>query len=113
MTNPRPLPVTIIGWVYIAAGLIGFLYHFREMLPPVERDTAWVELIRLTAILCGVYVLRGSNWARWLAVLWMAYHVVLSLYHTAGQVAMHGIFCIVIAYFLFYAPPAMRFFRVR
>ena len=33
------------------------------------------------AIVCGVFLLRGHNWARWLALAWIAFHVVLSAFH--------------------------------
>ena len=75
--NKRPLSVTIIGWAYIVMGAIGFAYHFAEFKArhPLQPEIAWVELLRLIAIVCGVYMLRRHNWARWLALPWIAYHV--------------------------------------
>ena len=70
----RPLLVTIVGCVFIAAGAIGFFYHLGEV-----RTTGafpamvWVELVRLIAVLAGAFVLRGRNWARWLAIAWIEY----------------------------------------
>ena len=32
----------------------------------------------------------GSNWARWLAVVWIAYHVILSGFHSLNELAVHG-----------------------
>ena len=111
MTNPRPLPVTIIGWVYIATGAIGFCYHLGELKPPIQQDVVWVELVRLIAIVCGIYLLQGRNWARWLALAWMAFHVVISLLHGVAQVATHSVFLAVIVFFLFFRPQSARFFR--
>jgi hypothetical protein len=111
MTNPRPLAVTLIAWVYIVMGAVGFVYHARELMPPISRDSLLVEPVRLIAIVCGIYLLRGRNWARWLTVVWMAYHVVLSLFHSADQVAVHSVFLAAIAYLLFFRPEANRFFR--
>src|SRR5215471_12223099 len=81
--NRRPLDVTIIGCMYIVAGATGFAYHVTEFQAPhpLQYDLLWVEVLRLIAIVCGVYMLRGSNWARWLGLVWIAYHVVLSAFH--------------------------------
>lgn len=106
----RPLSVTVIGCLYIAMGAIGFAYHFTEFKTrPFQYDFAWVELLRLMAIACGVYVLRGYSWARWLALAWIGYHVILSAFHTLPELAIHTLFCAVLAYFLF-RPTASRYF---
>ncbi len=110
--NKRPLSVTSIGCVYIATGAIGFAYHFTEFKArhPVPYDIVWVELLRLIAMVCGVYMLRGHNWARWLALAWIAYHVILSAFHTLSELAIHGLICAILAYLLF-RPTATRYFR--
>ena len=109
---PRPLSVTLIGCVYILTGAIGFAYHFTEFKAqlPLQYDVVWVELLRLTAVVCGVYMLRGRNWARWLALAWIAYHVILSAFHTLFELAFHGLLCAIMAYCLLRAP-ATRYFR--
>ena len=77
--NKRPLAVTLIAWLYIAAGTIGVAYHLQELRPqhPFQYDIVWVSLVRLIAIVAGVYMLPGSNWARWLALAWIVFHVIL------------------------------------
>lgn len=109
--NQRPLAVTIIACVYIVVGAIGFAYHFTEFEAqhPFQNHFVWVELLRLMAIVFGAYMLRGHNWARWLALVWIAYHVVLSAFHTLSQLAIHSLFCAILAYFLF-RPAATRYF---
>src|SRR2546422_889 len=101
--NKRPLSVTIIGCVYIVIGAIGFAYHFTgfQARRPIGYGVVWVELLRLTAIVCGVYMLRGHNWARWLALAWIGYHVILSAFHTLSELAIHSLFCVILAHFLF------------
>lgn len=93
-------------------GAIGFAYHLTDFQPqhPFQYDVVWVELVRLTAIICGVYMLRGHNWARWLALAWIALHVVVSAFHTLSELAIHSLFCAVIAWLLF-RPVATRYFR--
>ena len=108
----RPLSLTILGCIYIAVGTVGFVYHFRELHAryAFQNDAVWVELAELLAILSGAFMLRGQNWARWLAFAWMAFHVGLSFFHTFREFAIHCVFCAVIAWFLF-RREARRYFR--
>ncbi len=110
--NKRPLSVTIIGFIFIAAGVIGFAYHITEfkMQRPFEPEIVWVSLVRLLAILGGVFVLRGNNWARWLLLVWIAFHVILSAFHSLFEFVVHGLLFGDIAYFLF-RPRASAYFR--
>ncbi len=55
-------------------------------------------------------MLRGHNWARWLALAWIAFHVVLSAFHALAELAVHSLFCAIMAYFLF-RPAANGYFR--
>jgi hypothetical protein len=110
--NKRPLAVTILACVYIAVGTIGFVYHFTEFRArdAFQYDAVWVELVRLLAIIAGAFMLRGHNWARWHALAWIAFHVVLSAFGAFHEFAIHCLFCAVIAFFLF-RPDAARYFR--
>jgi hypothetical protein len=99
----RPLSITIIGWSFIAAGVIGFAYHAMELnlSDPFANDAAWVVLVRLLAIVGGIATLRTVPWGGWLLVVWLAYHVVLSYFHTTSELIMHALLLAVVAYFLF------------
>ena len=101
--NKRPLSITIIGWLFIIAGTVGFVYHASELSSQhsFRFYLVWVCLLRLLAILGGVFLLRGSNLARWLLVMWIGYHVVLSAFQSLSGVVIHGLLLLVIAYFLF------------
>ena len=55
-------------------------------------------------------MLRGQNWARWLAVAWMAFHVAISVFHPLRELAIHVVFLVLIAWILF-RPGATRYFR--
>jgi hypothetical protein len=105
----RPLSVTILAGIYLAVGIIGFAFHFRELLAG-HHDAVWIELIEFGAILCGAFLLRGHNWARWLALAWIAFHVAISVFHAIPELAIHAVFCAVIAWILF-RPEAARYFR--
>jgi len=111
--NKRPLSITIISWLFIAVGAFALGYH---LLPQHIGELKgqlllWVYLVRVLAIISGVFMLRGFNWARWLLVVWLAYHVILSGLHSASQVVVHGLLFVVILYFLFRAP-ARAYFRI-
>jgi hypothetical protein len=100
LIGKRPTSVTILAGLYIAVGAIGFVYHFRESLAS-PRGGMWVELTELLAFISGVFILRRQNWARWLAVAWIAFHVILSAFDSLLQSAIHAVFLVVIAWVLF------------
>jgi hypothetical protein len=62
------------------------------------------------AIVAGAFMLRGSNWARWLAMVWIASHVVISIFHSPFELALHIVVCALFAWFLF-RPLATLYFR--
>jgi hypothetical protein len=106
---PRPLSVTILACVYLAVGALGFAYHFRDLFP-LQRDIVWAELTELLAIVAGAFMLRGHNWARWLALAWIVFHVILSVVDRLHGLLVHSLLCAVIAWILF-RPQAQRYFR--
>jgi len=110
--NTRPLVVTFIAFLYIAVGVGGFAFHLRDILAQhaFHLDGLEIELTELVALLSGVFLLRGRNWARWLAVAWMLFHVILSAFEPGRGLLIHSIICILIIWALFY-PAANRYFR--
>jgi hypothetical protein len=106
----RPPSVTVIGFLFLAAGVVGVAYHVGEFRTRPPLEYAVVCFVRLLAILCGVFLLRGSNSARWLLLAWIAYHVVLSAFHSLSGLVMHAVLLAVVAYFLF-RPQASAYFR--
>lgn len=112
-----PRSITVISWIFIALGSIGFL---ASLLPYLDADPAqrivylkahWmVHLARILAVVSGVLMLYGFGWARWLLVVWMGFHIVLSALHSTLQLLMHSLLFAVILYFLF-RPQASRYFR--
>ncbi|HKR83218.1 MAG TPA: hypothetical protein VJS37_03530 [Terriglobales bacterium] len=98
----RPISVTIVSWIYIVAGIGGIAVHWTEfsLRHPFSNDAVLALIVRALAIVAGVFMLRGANWARWLAIVWIAYHVVLSSFHSVPQVAVHTLLLAVFAYVL-------------
>jgi hypothetical protein len=108
----RPLPVTLVSYLFILAGAMGIIYHATELSEIQSRpEVIWVLLVRLFAIVGGVYALKGANWARWLLVLWITYHVVISFYHTTTEMATHLVFMILILLALFHKNANQYFTR--
>ena len=107
--NQRPLSVTILAAIYILVGAVGFFYHFRQAIP-LKRDGAMIELTELLAFTAGVFLLRGHNWARWLALAWMGFHVILTAFVPLVPFLIHCLFFAAIAWLLL-RPPARRYFR--
>ena len=105
----RPIAILVIGCLYIAVNVAGILSHFHELLAG-EQGSRWAEGTELVGLICGVFLLLGQNWARWLAVAWILFHVILSAMHSWGEAVMHALFCVAIAWILF-RPESSRYFR--
>ena len=101
-----PLPVILVAGLYFAVGAGGLVVHFAERGQP---DWIWVEVTEALAIVCGIFLLLARNWARWLAVAWMAFHVAISM-GEPPKLAIHGLFLVAIVWSLFRGD-AGRFFR--
>ena len=106
----RPLSVTLISYLFIAAGAIGIIYHASELKDLARPDVGLVLFVRMLAIIGGIFTLRGANWSRWLLVAWITYHVVLSFFHSSAEVIMHFVLSIVVVISLFH-PKANRYFK--
>jgi hypothetical protein len=110
----RPAAITVIGWLFIVVGAAGLL---NDVLPLLTADAArqlaklkadgladlgpaWTS--RLLAIVGGAGLLRGHSWARWLLLVWMLFHIGLSLVHTVPELVAHLAIFIPIIYVLFW-----------
>ncbi len=107
----RPLSVTVLACLFIVVGSLGFVFHLRPALAShtVHNDDLIVEVTELIALIAGLFILRGHNWARWLAVAWIGFHVVIS-FGEPGKLAIHALMFVLITYFLF-RPKARAYFQ--
>jgi hypothetical protein len=110
--NRRPIAVTILGCILIATGVAGLAFHATDFKPShgFSSELVWVSLVRILAIVSGVFMLRGSNWARWLALAWIAFHVAISFLDSWQKVAVHGLIFALFAYLLL-RPGSSAYFR--
>jgi hypothetical protein len=111
MNRRRPISITVLGALLIVAGSVGLVYHATEFksFQPFPWDLLAISVVRLLAILAGVYLLLGKNWARWLALAWIAFHVVVGAFNGTVQFAIHAALLLVFAFLLF-RPAAKTFF---
>ena len=106
----RPFAITVLSWLFILVGTAMLFAHGRTALHAWHREDPWILLTEAVAILAGTFMLRGANWARWLACLWMAFHIVIAWWNGPSQVLFHALIFAGIAVLLFRAD-ARQFFR--
>ena len=120
--NKRPLSITVVSWIFIATGCISLVRgllplvrasaskHIAELNAQELVDVGIVSASGLLAILGGVFMLHSFNWARWLCVVWMGFHFMVSILHSLFELAVHSVLFAVILFFLF-QPRASAYFR--
>lgn len=99
----RPIAVWVIALLYIAVGSIGFVAHWSDLrsATTLRSDGLVIEITELVALVSGAFMLRAKNWARWLAVAWMAFHVVVSAFDGSHGLIVHCVFLALIAWAVF------------
>lgn len=108
----RPVPVTGIGWLFVVGGAASFAFYLNELRASAFRgENAWIFVVEVVATVAGIFILRGANWARWLAVVWMAVHVGISFLDWRQELAVHVVLFGLITYALFRADAAAYFRR--
>lgn len=131
----RPLPISIIAWMSIALGLFflityglsGFVFlnspavQSGQSFNPgaflgwsVSLPVYWALVLAVPVVLVidGIFLLKGRNWARMLAVFWWTFSF-LSLIYTYGMNSITGVqvaFCLLVIFFL-NTRPAVTFFK--
>lgn len=104
----RPFQVTILGWLFIVVGILSTIYHLWKS--PLDRWTFPILLVGIIAVVAGVFLLRGARWARWLVLVWLAFHVVVSALNSLSDALPHFMLLLVVGYFLL-GPPTSKYFQ--
>ena len=78
----RPLTIVVISLLFILLGTITLVHAVVELINTTDRLTDlkshWmIYLSGIAAIVGGVFLFKGHNWARWLLVAWMLFHIVV------------------------------------
>jgi len=105
----RPLAVTLLGCLFIIAGIVGLIYHLHSD-RPLDQSVILISGVRSLAVIGGVFLLLGHNWARWLLLAWLAFHIFVSALHSYSEALAHLALLIVIGYILL-RPPASDYFQ--
>src|SRR5688572_3564335 len=120
--NKRPRSVTVISWILIVFGSIALL---TSLLPPITAAAgqriaefrsqhplqfALTYVSPVLALTCGVFMLRGCNWARWLLLIWFGHNVIGNALYSPLRLLLPGLLFGIAAYFLF-RPLATAYFR--
>ena len=98
----RSIPVTMLGCLFIIVGLVGLAYHVSQR--PLDRWVALISFIEIIAVVAGVFLLKGRNWARWLIIGWLGFHVGVSAFRTLSECIAHAVLLLAVAYFLLTPP---------
>lgn len=110
----RPIGVIVVAVLLLLAGVGGLVVdgqHLRT-LSANHYETVWIALVHALAIVAAVFLLRGENWARWLTIAWMGFHVAISFLNSWQQAAMHGAILLLFVSILF-SRDARGFFGAR
>ena len=102
----RPVSVVLIACLYLVVGGGGFALNLHAFGQP---DFYWIEGTELIAVIVGVFMLFGHNWARWLALVWMAFHVAIS-FEAPRNLVVHALFLVLIGWVLL-REEAREYFR--
>lgn len=104
----RPYEVTVAGWLFIVIGVLNTAYHLWK--GTLDRWMILILLLTASAIVAGIFLLRGARWARWLALAWVAFHVVVSALNSLADALPHVALLLVIGYVLL-GPPTAQYYR--
>lgn len=103
----RPFSVTFLGYFFILVGIAALLYHLVRS--SLDYWMLLIALLEIVAIVAGVFLIKGRNWARWLLLLWIAFHVFASALNSLSASVPHLLLLVAVAYFLF-TPPDSKYF---
>ncbi len=100
----RPFAITVLGWLFVAIGVVTLAMDVHFVAGHGwSRDEALILPVHALAVVAGAFMLRGADWARWLAVLWVAFHVAITVFNAWRGFAFHAILFAGIAVLLFRA----------
>jgi hypothetical protein len=98
----------MLSFLFVAIGVISTAAHVWQfnISKPTFFEEAWIYAIGTLAVVAGIYMLRGRNWARWLAMGWICFHVIVAAFsQSLGQaiigLLIHALFLALLAWFLF------------
>ncbi len=97
----RPLSVAIAAALLLVGAALGLAAHLTSAIPIG---------INAIGIACSVFLFRRQNWARWLALVWVATHIILAGLGSLRGLIVHGAIFVLFASLLLH-PAANAYFR--
>jgi hypothetical protein len=99
----RPLPIVIVSILFILTGILGIATHTNDFKNPNVKliELLWALFVRILAIVCGVLLLYKIKWARWLAIIWLVYHIVIGAFNSTSETISHIVILIIVCVLLF------------
>ena len=119
----RPTSITVIAWFLVVIGSLNLIFStaninnplVRELMAkrplPVPIQLAMLYVGLSVMILCGVAMLRGHNWARWLYVIWTLVGTIVTFATSPMKVMLIPglVVFLVIVFFLFRSNSSLYF----
>ena len=75
------------------------------------NEFVWITALGAAAIVAGAFMLRGHNWARWLALAWIAAHVVISALNLMQGLLIHCVMLLAARHYSVPAREAREYFK--
>lgn len=105
----RPRSIVVISLLFIVLGVLTLVHAVWDLVNTEQRLTNlqhhWmIYLSAVAAMVGGVFLIEGRNWARWLLVAWMAFHIVVGALNGIVPLLTHVVIFSVIGFFLFRRP---------
>lgn len=120
----RPTSITVVSWVLIVLGAISLIGTIITMNNPaatelmsrsaipvlVQYVLTYIGIVIMVA--CGIMMLKGQGWARFLYVVWTMIGFVIGLLTAPVKVAMvPGLVVFLIIVFFLFRRAANEYFR--
>jgi ABC-type uncharacterized transport system permease subunit len=98
-----PPTITLLSFLFVAIGVISTAVHVWQfkIVRPTFLEEVGVYAIGALAVVAGIYMLRGRNWARWLALGWICLHVIVAAFNQPIGLVIHVVFVALLAWLLF------------
>jgi hypothetical protein len=122
--NQRPTSVTVISWFLFAPSVISLVTSLFTFNNPLVRDLMSKSVIPVPlqfvmmyvglsiSMACGIYMLKGANWARLLYIGWGAFGFLVSLLTSPTKLLLiPGVVVFAVFVILLTRPKATVFFK--
>ena len=119
----RPTSITVISWILIVISVLNLVTStvninnpmVRELMAksplPISVQFAMLYIGLAVTLICGVAMLGGHNWGRWLYVIWSVIGMIVG-FATSPMKAMMipGLLVFLIVAFFLFQPNATLYF---